>query len=174
MKQSKPMSRGTGFARKVYERAPAAPLRRATRTAVLAVCTDMGNPMSKTEQHRNPHLLAMARGKPCLFRLPDICNFDPETTVACHSNQRAHGKGGARKADDEYSAWGCFACHSWLDQGRADPYAKLLAFMDAHLAQVCEWRAIAGSATTDPKDRAAAQWALNHLNATPVGQGDTL
>lgn len=42
--------------------------------------------------------------------------------------------------------------------------------MSAHLAQVCEWRAIAGSAAANPKDRAAAQWALDHLNASPVGE----
>ncbi|MBB1599500.1 DUF1364 domain-containing protein [Variovorax sp. UMC13] len=126
--------------------------------------------LPKPEAHRNPYLLAMARGKPCLFRLPGICNFDPATTVACHSNLGAHGKAGARKADDEYSAWGCFNCHRWLDQGSADGTRKQLAFMSAHLAQVCEWRAIAGSAAADPKDRTAAQWALDHLNASPLGE----
>lgn len=162
----------TGFARPVYEGAPAAPLRRVERSGVLARISAEVSAVPKTEQHRNPHLLAMARGKPCLFRLAGICNFDPETTVACHSNQGAHGKAGARKADDQYSAWGCFACHSWLDQGSGDPTAKRLAFMLAHLSQVGEWRAIAGSTAADPKDRAAAQWALDHLNATPVGHGD--
>lgn len=166
----KPMARRAGFKRPEYVRAaPAAPAR-ATRPGVMARCADMGIPMSKTEAHRNPHLLAMARGKPCLFRLPGICNFDPETTVACHSNLGMHGKGGARKADDEYSAWGCFACHSFLDQGGSDAVFNELSFMSAHLAQVCEWRAIAGSTQSDPKDRAAAQWALDHLNATPVVQ----
>ena len=48
-------------------------------------------------------------------------------------------------------------------------YNEELAFMRAHLAQVCEWRAIASSTAADARDRAAAQWALDHLNATPVG-----
>jgi hypothetical protein len=106
---------------------------------------------------------------PCLVRLPGVCSFDPETTIAAHSNSSSHGKAGARKANDEYSVWCCFHCHSWLDQGRASAAAKELAFMRAHLTQVCEWRAIAGSTAADPRDRAAAQWALDHLNATPVG-----
>ena len=168
MKQRKPMSRGAGFKRPQYIRTPpSAPTRgRGGRismvgAAVVSAC--------KSIAHRNPHLLAMARGKPCLFRLAGICNFDPATTVACHSNLGAHGKAGARKADDEYSAWGCFDCHRWLDQGGADSRRKEQAFMRAHLAQVCEWRVIAGSAATDPKDRAAAQWALDHLDATPIG-----
>lgn len=161
------------FARRTYERKPQplyAPVERRGTYKVSPFQTEKADP--KPEAHRNAYLLSMARGKPCLFRLPGICNFDPETTVACHSNQAAHGKGGARKADDEYTAWGCFSCHSWLDQSQGYSEGKLLAFMVAHLAQVCEWRAIAGSTQADPKDRAAAQWALDHLNATPVGQGE--
>ena len=162
------MARGKGFKRPEFVRTPpSAPTR--GRGGVLANCHALAAPAPKTEPHRNAYLLAMARGKPCLFRVPGICNFDPATTVACHSNLSTHGKGGARKADDEYSAWGCFACHSFVDQGRGDPVAKEMAFMFAHLSQVDEWRAIAGSAAADPRDRAAAAWALQHLNATPVG-----
>lgn len=160
----------SGFARKVYERAPAAPLRRVERSGVIARISATVSAIPKTEAKRNPHLLDMARGKPCLLRISDVCNFDHETTVACHSNLGLHGKAGARKADDCYSVWGCSACHEWLDHGRADQVNKQLAFMMAHLAQVCEWRAIASSAAADPKDRAAAQWALDHLNATPLGK----
>lgn len=168
MMNRKPMARGAGFKRPEFVRLPpSAPTR--GRGGVLANCQALAAPAPKTELHRNPHLLAMARGKPCLFRLPGICNFDPETTVACHSNSGAHGKGGARKADDQYSVWGCFACHSHIDQGKSDATAKEVAFMGAHLAQVCEWRAIAASAGADPKDIAAARWALDHLNATPHG-----
>jgi hypothetical protein len=129
-------------------------------------------PVPKPEAHRNRHLLDMARGKPCLVRIAGICSFDTDTTIAAHSNSSFHGKAGARKANDEFSVWCCFHCHSWLDQGRASADKKEMAFMVAHLAQVCEWRAITGSTASDPKDRAAAQWALDHLNATPVGLGD--
>lgn len=47
----------------------------------------------KEPRQRNPHLLKMAQGEPCLLRIPGVCNGDSDTTVAAHSNQSAHGKG---------------------------------------------------------------------------------
>jgi hypothetical protein len=75
----------------------------------------------KTEPQRNPALLAMARGQRCLLQVPGVCQPDPTTTVACHSNQSVHGKAGARKADDHWHVHGCAACHRWLDQARPRP-----------------------------------------------------
>ncbi|MDQ0082918.1 hypothetical protein J2W35_003277 [Variovorax boronicumulans] len=146
------------------------PARRGTYTAPPPAAA-----IPKTQRREIPHLLDMARGRPCLFRVEDVCNRDPETSVAAHSNWAQHGgKGGWRKADDCYTAWACFACHTWLDSGPADGELKKLAFLGAHLEQVGEWRAIAaGVADGTPKDRAAAAQALEHLNATPVGQGET-
>lgn len=118
--------------------------------------------LEKSKAARNPHLLAMAKGKPCMLMLP-MCDGGGETTVAAHSNQAIHGKAGARKADDQYSVWGCFACHSWLDQGSAPREEKDAAFNAAHKRQVLAWREIADSYTAKPKDQAAAQWALNQL-----------
>ncbi len=139
----------------------------ATRRGTYAGTT--AGPAPKTEAARNPHLLAMARGMPCLLRVPGVCTGGRSTTVACHSNLGIHGKAGARKADDQFTAWGCAACHSWLDQGPASAAEKAQAFMAAHLRQVEAWR---GIAAYDPflKDKAAAQWALDRLNATPVGK----
>lgn len=116
----------------------------------------------KTEPHRHAHLLAMAKGMPCLLRIPDVCTSDRATTVACHSNEAAHGKAGARKADDEYTVWGCFACHAWLDQGRASAEEKREAFMEGHARMVQAWR---GIVTFCPflKDVQAARWALAQL-----------
>ncbi|MBV8660373.1 MAG: DUF1364 family protein [Burkholderiales bacterium] len=59
-----------------------------------------------------------AQGQDCTIRLPDICNRNPETTVLCHSNQLADGKGMGLKAPDTAAAFGCSACHDVLD-GRA-------------------------------------------------------
>lgn len=128
-------------------------------------------PAPKSVEHRNPHLLAMAAGMPCLLLVPGVCNHRQDTTVACHSNLSIHGKAGARKADDQYSVWGCAACHAWLDQGTAPAAQKERAFMEAHSRQVLAWR---GIATFDPflKDKRAAQWALERLGATPLGLGD--
>ncbi len=120
----------------------------------------------KSTAQRNAHLRDMARGMPCLLRVPGVCTQDRATVVCCHSNLSIHGKAGARKADDHYSVWGCAACHQWLDQGPAPRAQKAAAFMAAHLAQVLEWRAIAFDSRSQPRDRAAAEWALERLNAT--------
>ncbi|BEP34319.1 MULTISPECIES: nuclease domain-containing protein [unclassified Variovorax] len=184
-----PMSRGTGFkpksrpARAPVEiesacglpgevaeiaRRPAPAVRRGTYAAPAPVAA-----VPKTPRREIPHLLDMACGKPCLFRVRGICNHDPATTVAAHSNWAEHGgKGGARKADDCYSAWACHACHTWLDSGPADGELKKVTFMFAHLSQVRHWRAIAADPASKPRDRAAVLLALDHLNATPVGQGE--
>lgn len=181
-----PMSRGAGFKRKGWpSRAPAeieaacglqleaAPFEHQVRPAVRRgtyAAPPPAVPVPKQPHAENRHLLDMARGKPCLIRSP-LCNFDPETTVACHGGGVANGKGMAYKVSDALTCWGCSACNHYTDAyGGATKAQKASAFMLGHLAQVCEWRAIAASTQADPKDRAAAQWALYQLNATPVGQ----
>lgn len=172
MKRS-PMARGTGFARRAYAAPPAAPLRRVERAGVIAHVSASVVARPKTEAHRNAHLLSMARGRYCLLHVPGVCIGGTETTVACHSNLSIHGKAGARKANDEYHVPGCFACHRWLDQGPADGVLKAMTFMQAHLEQVNWLRAVASDMTHPPKDRAAAQWALDRLNASPIGARET-
>lgn len=134
----------------------------------LARITDDVLAQPKTEPHRNRALLDLAMGKPCLFMVPGECVGGTSTTVACHSNKSAHGKAGARKADDEYSVWGCFGCHAWLDIGKAPTHTKDMVFMRSHADQVLEWRRIAASAGASARDRLSAQWALDQLNATPI------
>ncbi|MFS2047532.1 nuclease domain-containing protein [Variovorax sp. Varisp41] len=193
LRQRKPMARGQGFRRREQatrtpaeieaacgfaddsgtfghqQQAATKPLRRGSYAAPPPAA-----PVPKHPRAENPHLLRMAKGKPCLIRSP-LCNFDPETTVACHGGGVANGKGMAYKVSDALTCWGCSACNHYTDAyGGATKAQKAAAFMLGHLAQVCEWRAIAGSTQADPKDRAAAQWALDQLNATPVGQGETL
>lgn len=121
----------------------------------------------KSVEHRNQALLDMARGRSCLLRVPGICNHDPETTVACHSNQSVHGKGGARKADDHYSVWGCHACHTWLDQEGVAYELKVEWFGKALLLQIEQWLSIALGDSSSDRDRRAARWAL-FLHGVPV------
>jgi len=136
-------------------------------TAKIAQMGSFGpTPRPKTEAHRNPALLAMARGRPCLLRVAGVCSGRSESTVACHSNKAAHGKGGARKADDEYSVWGCFSCHGWLDQGKAPGHTKDMVFMRAHADQVLEWRRISQNPAEKQRDRVAALWAIQNLKAS--------
>lgn len=144
----------------------AAPL--GQRRAVMARCDAPSDPGPKSVPRRNPNLLSMADGKPCLLLVPSICRGETETTVACHSNLLAHGKGKGRKADDHYTVWGCGTCHRWLDSGRASYEEKENVFMAAHLRQVLAWRQIAADSRKPSKDRAAVLWALGLLNATEI------
>lgn len=138
----------------------------------LVVGTYSGGPGAaapKPEAQRNRRLLDLARGMPCLLLVPAICNHRLDTTVAAHSNLAEHGKAMGRKADDHYSVHSCFACHTWLDAGRAPAAHKEAVFMAAHARQVLVWRLIATDAARPEGDRRAARWALDLLNATPVG-----
>lgn len=62
-------------------------------------------------------LRQLARGKPCMIRVPGICNRDPETTVLAHV--RIIGISGmGHKAPDIFGAWACSACHDYVDNRR--------------------------------------------------------
>jgi len=83
---------------------------------MISICAqwlDLFAPM-----YRSKRLLDAARGQECMVRIPNVCNNNPETVVAAHSNQLKHGKGGGLKAHDCYVAWACYACHAELDQGK--------------------------------------------------------
>lgn len=141
--------------------APLTPVALSLRsTSTMARLDASPRPAPKTVELRKPALLAMAKDRPCLLRVPTVCNFDPLTTVACHSNQSIHGKGGVRRSDDQYSVWGCFACHTWLDQEGA-PYEVKVARFDQALAKQIEcWKVVASDSTESVTNRKAARWAL--------------
>lgn len=64
-----------------------------------------------------------ARGQPCMFAIPGICNGNPETTVLCHAPNEIRGMGA--KGHDYAAAFGCLDCHTALDQHklpRSDEY----------------------------------------------------
>lgn len=122
----------------------------------------------KPVQHRCPALLEMAQDRPCLLLIPGICNHRIDTTVACHSNLSIHGKAGKRRADDQYSCWGCAACHYWLDFSKALASQKEAAFTLAHARQVLAWRLVVLDLQEPALFRRAAGWALRLLNATPL------
>lgn len=118
--------------------------------------------ISKSKPQRNPHLLRMARGRPCLLGLPG-CDGGGATTVAAHSNSMKHGKAMGRKADDCFSAWSCASCHRALDQGPASQGEKEVWFGRAHRLQVWWWQRISDDPLSKPKDIEAARWALERL-----------
>jgi hypothetical protein len=67
---------------------------------------------------RSKRLLNAAHGQQCMVQIPDVCNRNPETVVAAHSNQLLHGKGMGIKAHDCFIAWACSDCHREIDQGK--------------------------------------------------------
>ncbi|WP_426070197.1 nuclease domain-containing protein [Janthinobacterium sp. DSP2-3-3] len=71
-----------------------------------------------------------ARGQDCTLRLA-VCNFDPDTTVLCHSNFLADGKGMGLKTPDTAAAFGCSACHDVLDGRRTRPADLSMAGLEA-------------------------------------------
>lgn len=161
------MLRRTGFKRKVYVPPPAAPLRALERPANVARVSGIVRTVPKTVECRNPHLLTLAMDMPCLLRVSNVCMGNTETTVSCHSNLGVHGKAGTRKADDQYSVWGCMACHKWLDQDKRPSYEeKVETFLAAHARQVLQWRKIASDPGRARRDREAVLWALQLLSTT--------
>ena len=68
--------------------------------------------------YRSPLLLRLARGQDCMVQIPDICNGNSETVVACHANSGVYGKGMSCKSHDWAVAFGCHNCHDAIDGRR--------------------------------------------------------
>jgi hypothetical protein len=70
-----------------------------------------------------------AQGMFCTIRVPGICNGNPETTVLCHV--RMIGISGmGMKSPDLLGAWGCSACHDYVDGKGGDPYLRRLMLLE--------------------------------------------
>ena len=57
------------------------------------------------------NLRKAARGADCVLRIPNICNWNPETTVLAHV-----GSGTAKRNDDAYAVFACSDCHDAIDR----------------------------------------------------------
>ena len=137
-----------------------------THTGVYAPVMEAVTAIPKPHTYRDPALLEMAQGRPCLLMAVENCELaGGTTTVACHQNE---GKGVSLKQSDAKSVWGCAPCHEWLDRSGAPKAEKRRVFMGAHLRQVLAWREIVADASEPERNRKAAQRALDELNATPV------
>lgn len=120
----------------------------------------------KEPRDKCAHLLAMAKGAPCLFWFVAGCRRDYDTgehctTVKAHDNRLGANKGKGLKAHDWRSLDACEPCHTAYDQGRKHTREqKNAAYDEAYARQLAAWRVIAADPTAKPKDRAAAQWAV--------------
>jgi hypothetical protein len=115
--------------------------------------------------YRDANLLKLAKGEKCLLQISDYCFGDEgSTTVAAHSNLMAHGKGKGLKAEDCFTVWACYKCHSLFDQGGSfTREEKNDLFYEALLRQIEEWRKIATTPTLKPWKVEAAREALDYL-----------
>lgn len=72
-----------------------------------------------------------ARGETCALRLPNVCNYNPETTVWAHGNEVDGGKAKGKKLlrYDHIGAYACYACHMVLDGQAKRPDGLTLDFV---------------------------------------------
>lgn len=74
------------------------------------------------------NLRKQARGRPCMIRVPAVCNGNPETVVLCHLRMVGI-TGMGMKANDLLGAWGCSDCHRYVDTHGIDGRTALLEGM---------------------------------------------
>lgn len=85
----------------------------------------------KSKGPRMTPIRRAAAGQDCTLQIEGVCNHDPATTVLCHSNYLADGKGMGLKAPDTAAAFGCSSCHDVLDGRRPRPDGYSLLDIEA-------------------------------------------
>jgi hypothetical protein len=115
------------------------------KPTVFGAVRATSKPREKSLKPKGPRMTPIrkaARGQDCTIQIPGVCNFDPATTVLCHDNRLAAGKGMGLKAPDTAAAFGCSSCHDCLDGRRPRPewltYDALLMAFDAAVARTHE------------------------------------
>jgi hypothetical protein len=78
-----------------------------------------------------------ARGQPCMFQIPGICNGDSSTTVLAHLPSEI--KGLASKSDDFHAAFACSNCHEVFDNHRLSREESLFFSMRALQRTMRNW-----------------------------------
>lgn len=122
----------------------------------------------KNPRQENLAFRELARGEDCTMMVPGVCSYNPETVVLAHSNSLADGKGMGYKSSDAEGVWACYACHSWLDQGKASREEKDRAFHRAQLRMIQRLQDIVTSPTSKPDKAEAALWALRKMSENSV------
>jgi hypothetical protein len=95
--------------------------------------------LQKRNYIRSKKILASANGEQCTIQSP-YCNGSIETTVACHSILYEDGKGRGIKAEDIYIAYGCSACHDFIDGRNSEGYSYLETKQFFHRGMKRTWK----------------------------------
>ncbi|WP_192258607.1 nuclease domain-containing protein [Mesorhizobium caraganae] len=82
-------------------------------------------------------LRASAKGQPCMFQIPDICQPNNETVCLCHLPSDIKGMG--NKSDDFHAAFGCYSCHQVIDNHRLSKELELYYSMRALQRTLRNW-----------------------------------
>lgn len=75
-------------------------------------------------------IMASAKHEDCTVRLPEICNYDPTTTVFAHINGVRFGKGVGIKT--KLGSYCCSACHQAIDEGQRPRWMTKEQVLIAH------------------------------------------
>lgn len=88
----------------------------------------------KKRQGHDKSMRDACRGQCCYLQVEGVCRSyegDP-TVVPCHANSLELGKGIGLKVPDMLTVPGCYACHNWLDQGKAPRIDKEYVWLQAY------------------------------------------
>ena len=64
-----------------------------------------------------------ARGQQCMVRIPNVCNFNPETTILAHY-RLAGTCGMGIKPHSLIGSWACSSCHDLIDGRRSSAFTR--------------------------------------------------
>jgi hypothetical protein len=78
-----------------------------------------------------------AKGQPCMFQIPGICQPNNETVCLCHLPSDIKGMG--NKSDDFHAAFGCHSCHQAIDLHRLSKESELFYSMRALQRTMRNW-----------------------------------
>ena len=83
--------------------------------------------LHKSPRIESKKLRDSARNQECTLNVAGVCNYDSATTVLCHLP--SEDKGMAKKSHDYFAAFGCSACHTWLDGNQGDEVDRLFYWL---------------------------------------------
>lgn len=151
--------RRSGFARPVVATTPPAPPTKG-RGGAIARVGEAVLAVPKSPAERNQAFRDLARGEDCVAMIYRVCNHDPATVVLAHTNTLSDQKGMGYKGHDSRGFFACSACHSYIDERRAESDAIAMIVRQASIRMDRRLREIADNPAERPWRVAAARWAI--------------